>query len=770
MESNTRAMVPPHSPGNLVTAEQLPTWPAEPGTGENYRGEGDVRFRAIIRRHIRWIAAVLSFCLVAGIAVTYLIPPTYRARTVLEVLAVNRDFMNNKDIDPNMSLSAMSEMDSYVETQTRLMQSRTVAERVVTSLESKAKEYDLQEKGSRRRSWLGLLPSKPESFESQIWSALGSLKVKAEGQSSLISITVTASTPRMAADVANAVADQHMAALRDARWSTATRTAEFLSAQLDGQRKILQASESELQDYARTTGLIYTSENANESVAAEKLREVQTDLAKAEADRADKQAQLELVNSSPVDSLPQILDDGTLRDDKSRLTDLRRQLADLTSTLTPNHYKVKEVQSQIAALEKQAQQQRSAIIQRIENDYRAAARRVDLHRAAYRKQLELVTNQSAEQVRYSMLKREVDANRDLYQSMLQKIKEATVVAALRASNVRIVDAAQPPYSPYAPKLKLNIAVSLFAGCMLSVLLVLLRERADRTIRRPGESTALLQIPELAVIPSARRDVRVQLLSKSHDQQVRFRRFIRRVVPTDESHASSDVIAAWLYTASLVAESFRSAVASLLLWRRDRAQNHEILVITGAHPSAGKTTAVINLGLGLVESGRRVLLIDGDLRIPRLGKIFGLDTCSGLSDILSRELPATDGKQFIRDTGLPGLRILPSGSQPRNVTQILHSKALQRFIDGVRGEFDFVLIDSSPAIPLADSRLIAQHADGVIFILRAGETTAEQLLALRKCFQQDGTRVFGSILNDWDAYAEDPSYVKSYIQYARSRGA
>ena len=612
-----------------------------------------------------------------------------------------------------------------------------------------------------------LLRLKHKSFEEQIWSALGSLKIKAEGQSSLISVTVTAATPRIAADVANAVAAEHIGAVQDARWSTATRTAEFLSAQLDGQRKILQASENELQEYARTKGLLYTSEASNESVAAEKLREIQGDLAKAEADRADKQAQLELINSSPVESLPQILDDGTLREDKSRLTDLRRQLADLTSTLTPSHYKVREVESQIASLEKQAAQQRSTVIQRIENDYHAAVRRVELHQAEYRKQLELVTNQSAQQVRYGILKREVDTNRNLYQTMLEKIKEASVVAALRASNIRVVDPAQAPKSPNAPKLTLDVAISLFAGCMLSVVLVLLRERSDRSIRTRGQSTALSQIPELAAIPSARHDVRVQLISESGERGIRLGRLIRKVTPGNQSPVSQEVVAG---TASLVAESFRSAVASLLLWGRDIQQSHRVLVITSAHPGAGKTTAVVNLGLGLAESRRRVLLIDGDLRLPRLGKIFGLNAAPGFSEILSQELAAADAKQLIVDTGLPGLRVLPSGLAPRNVTQMLHSNALQRFIDAIKDEFDFILIDSPPAIPLADSRLIAQHADGVILVLRAGDTGAEQLVSVRKCFQQDGTRIFGSILNDWDAYAEDPYYVKSYAPYARSLGA
>ena len=144
----------------------------------------------------------------------------------------------------------------------------------------------------------------------------------------------------------------------------------------------------------------------------------------------------------------------------------------------------------------------------------------------------------------------------------------------------------------------------------------------------------------------------------------------------------------------------------------------------------------------------------------------METARGLSDVLSQSVTPGPARDLIRDTAVPGLYVLPSGRPQANAPQMLHSKALASLIDDVRPDYDFILIDSPPAIPLTDVRLLARHADGVILVFRAGETSAEQSITVRRCFAQDGTYVFGSILNDWNAFAEDPAYVNSYLKYAQ----
>jgi capsular exopolysaccharide synthesis family protein len=746
-------------PVSLVPSDKSGVWQMSPS---RQGAEAEVNYRALLRRHFRAILVIILSCLAAGLLITFFLTPKYRAKTVIEILTVNQDFMNNKDIDPNVTSSAA---ESYLETQTKLLTSQSVADRVMSTLLEQANDDRYEQKNglAKLRKLIGLPQAPRETLKAEIAQTLSSLKVKAEGQSSLIDISVSGPSAQIAADTANAVATQHMALLQEARNDTAMQTTRFLSGQLESQLKKLRTSEDQLQNYSRRTGLLSAPDSNRESIAAEKLREIQSELDKAEADRTDKQALLEQVNSSAPDALPKALDDGSLREANSRLSDLQRQLAALSATYTPHHYKVIEVQTQIATLEKQVAQGRAAIRTRMNNDYRTAVRKEALERSEYERQLAFVTDQSSKEIGYNILKREADANRDLYQSMLQKVKEASVLSALRASNIRIVDHAKPAALPYQPNVYLNEVIAMLAGCMLAVLFVLIRERSDGSIRTAGETVRLLRLPELAIIPSARRDIRTQIVS-GLNRRWESNGFLPR--PTSPgSEVSNDLVGNWLNTGSVVAESFRSAVASIILWGRERALAHKVLVVTSAHPRAGKTTSVLNLGLGLVESGRRVLLIDGDLRLPRLGTIFGMESAPGLTDILAVGAEPLAANELIQETGLPGLHVLPSGPRQRNVTQMLHMKGLEILIDSLRRDYDFILIDSPPVIPLTDARLLAQHADGVILVVRAGTTTPEQSLNVQQCFSQDGTYVFGSILNDWDARAEDPSFMNSYLKYA-----
>jgi capsular exopolysaccharide synthesis family protein len=222
---------------------------------------------------------------------------------------------------------------------------------------------------------------------------------------------------------------------------------------------------------------------------------------------------------------------------------------------------------------------------------------------------------------------------------------------------------------------------------------------------------------------------------------------------------------WKQDETMMADAYRSAITSILL-SRVNGVSPRVILVTSPRPNAGKTTTVANLGISLAEIGRRVLLIDGDLRRPRLGKLFGLQFATGLSDVL---LDAGGGIDTmaggVRSTTVPGLFVLPGGSEPANISKLLHSTQLNTLFEVARSEYDFVLIDSPPMIGMADARLLSRSADGVILICRAGETSPEQLGEARQRLADDGTPVIGTILNGCDLRVEDPSYVNGYNSYA-----
>jgi capsular exopolysaccharide synthesis family protein len=747
--------------GREETAIAQPRWleypygdPAGPGTAAE-----SMRLSAILRRYRYPLLGIFGFFLLASLIWMKCSEVTYQSKILLEVLGVNQDFLNGKGLEPNSQAGAA---DNYVSTQAKLLKTDEVIDRTAKVLGPSVPASVLNRESvfTRMRRLLGMrVKAAPETGEELVGGMLRAANVKPEGDASLISVTVEGPDPKLTADAANTLIEQYIQQIQESRWNAASRTGDFLRNQLEGMRRKLQTSEDAMQNYARSVGLIYT-DASRESVAAERLRSVQQDLARAEADLDDKQSQLELIKNSVVDALPKVYDDGQLREYKSRMADLQRQKADLLVSFSPKHYKVQHVQSQIDELKAEMERERTTIVRRIQNDYDAARRRTQLLSDTYHRQLATVSDQSLSQVKYNMMQHEVDASREVYQTMLQRVKEATVMSAVRASSVRVANAAKPANRPYSPNAVKSMGIGLLGAMMCSVLFVLIRERSNRSIRNPGESIKLIAVPELGVIPSAKFPGR--------DLSQVPRRKMLAIGPGAENSSVPVAISSWQGNESLVKESIRSVVTSLVMYGESFYRNR-IILMTSAHPQAGKTTAVSNLGLALAESGRKVLIIDGDLRRPRLSSLFDVQDETGLAELLAAgpERKTLPVEASIRATAYPNLYILPSGDAMTDLPRLLHSPRLEEVLGAVRNQYDFILLDSPPMMALTDARLLSRNTDGVILVCRAGKTTGEQLAFSYRRLAEDGIEVIGTILNDWNPRSEDPSYFNSYSDYART---
>jgi len=324
--------------------------------------------------------------------------------------------------------------------------------------------------------------------------------VRASGDTRIVKIVCDSTDPGIAAQFANTLADEFVQQSLESRWNATQRIEEWLSRQLEDLLIKLEKSEEKLQRYARASGLMFTSEQ--HSVAEERLRQLQVALSEAGADRAAKQSRYELGTTSSPESLPEILDHGPLRDYQLKLTDLRRQLAELRSTYTDSHYKVLQVRAQLQELETAMKNERSHIVERIRNEYDSAVRRESLIEGDYANQAELVAQQAGKSIQYNIYKREVDTNRQIYENLLQKVKEAGVASAMKVNNVRLVDPALSPEAPYRPNHPLNTAVGLLFGIFFGVASVIVRERMNHTFKQPGDVAACLKVSELGVVPAS----------------------------------------------------------------------------------------------------------------------------------------------------------------------------------------------------------------------------------------------------------------------------
>jgi capsular exopolysaccharide synthesis family protein len=720
----------------------------------------------ILRRRKGSIFLSCLGCGLLGWLLTLPQTPVYQASTSLEVIRQDESVLAMAGQSRNYS--SQRDETAFIRNQVEFLKSDTLVERVVEKLQLD-KDPKLSEKPglfSRTLSWLSATPAQQAtSRQRAVLLAAKNLNVTLSPESDIVEVFYDSPDKELAARFVNSLADEYIEQSLAARWEVSQRTTEWMSKQLEEMKKRLGESERALQAYADHNQLIFTRDTA--SVSEEELRRIQDELSRALADRVARQSQFEMASRSPVESLPEVLDDATLRQYQVDLTTLKRNLAELTASLTPAHYKVKKVQAQIEEMEGALGRERQKILQRLENEYRAADRREKLLSERYTQQLRTVSNDSSKSIQYNLMKREVDTNRELYQSLMHRVKEAGVTSAITGSTSRIVDRAKPPLAPYKPNALLNAGLGLFAGLFLGVAMAFGRERSDRTVRMPGELHFHLRVPELGVIPRFRGApaARRRSLASEKAKSVLGGIGLNGKESTEKRNSGhSTELVTWQREPSPDAESFRATLTSILFCRNGSPP--AVIAFSSPQSGEGKTTVVSNLAVALAEINRRVLVIDGDLRRPRLDRILGEPNGWGLSDLLreSESLDARPLDYLVQKTKIPNVHAVFSGRRGSNASNLLHSPRLAELITRFRGEFDAVLIDAPPILGLPDARVRGHMADGVILVLRAGQTTLETARAARQRLAEDGTAVLGTILNAWDPKETKYGYY-SYSTYA-----
>jgi len=695
----------------------------------------------IFRRRKGALVLIAFLGLLVSVLITVPQTPLYQARASLEIQSFNDNFLNMRNVSPTASEGTSSSPEFDLRTQVKILQSESVLERVVTKLDLEKKMFQ-ENKSSRLSAWrkaLGLPESRPApSREELVRIVASNLNVRTEPNTRLVEILYDSTDPHLAADIVNSITSEFIQKTLEDRGQTNQETGIWLAGQIKDVRIKLEKSEDELQSYANASGLLFTSEKDNAAEAT--FRQLQEELSKAKADRIVKQSKYELASTVSAESLPEVLDDVTLKEYQIKLTDLRRQLAELSSALTASHPTVKKVEAQVATLESALERKRASIIERIRNEFKSARRRENLLAANYASQARIMSDQATKVAHYGILKREVDTNRQLYDSMLRSVQQASMTSALSASNIRVVDSARPPKWPYKPKLVLNSALGIFIGGFFGMVFVVMRERAERNIQDPGETTLYLDVPELGVIPSA------------DAEEKRFPYFHRgksvRILEGEDSKRSKQVELVTARGYSELADAYRATLTSIL-YSGENGDRPRVIVLTSANPGDGKTTMASNLALAFSEIGEPVLLIDGDLRKGRLHEIFQIANSWGLSDLLAGTQAPENAARMVVDTGHRNLSLLPSGSAASNISGLLHSPRLKSFLDRMRQVFRMVIIDTPPMLHVPDARLFGRVADGVILVVRSAQTSRSAAAAASQRLMEDRTRVLGTVLNEWN---------------------
>jgi succinoglycan biosynthesis transport protein ExoP len=684
--------------------------------------------------------AVTAFLLTQGHS------PFFRATTLLQIENLNEDFMNMRNVSPTASATAPFQSPDYnLRTQVIVLQSRPVLERTIGKMDLERRLVST--KDPRRSLWSRIRRNKPEREavplrKQALAMAAAGLKARSEPNTTVIEVDFDSTDPEVSADFANSLAAAFNELTVERRRQSSQNTSEWLSAQLADVKSKLEKAEDALQKYASEFGLTFLSEKDN--ATEDRLRQLQGELSRVQAERVAKQSMYELATSADVESLPQVLDDSTLKEYQVQLTTLRRQMADLTSSLTAEHPKVLSVKAQLSAVESALEIKRSNIMARIRNEFAAASQREKMLSAVYSAQLGLVSRQASNVVHYSVLKREVDTMRQLYDSMIQRVKEARLASELQANAVRVIEPAAPPSIPLPQNAVTNTAVGLLVGMFVGSVFIILRARLYRGIQEPGDTVLELNVPELGVIPAS--DVgssRVRrLLGRSRFDYGTKIGIARLELTMSQQRPSA------------LAESFRSALTSIVLAEKNGVRPR-VIVLSSANPGEGKTTVISNLGIALAQANKRVLLIDGDLRKPRLHEIFEIDNSIGFSDALKNNLPVA-----VRETRIPNLYLLPSGKRIDDGAYF--TSELGPFFRRLKAEFDMILVDTPPLLQISDARLMGHCADAVILVV-AQHTAREAVALAQERLTDDGSFLLGTILNNWNPKTSACRYTE-YSEY------
>jgi capsular exopolysaccharide synthesis family protein len=384
---------------------------------------------------------------------------------------------------------------------------------------------------------------------------------------------------------------------------------------------------------------------------------------------------------------------------------------------------------------------------KVRDQYLAAVQRERLLTGVFEQQKQEANQLSEAAIEYTSLKRDADTNRSLYQDLLQRLKEASVTAGLRSSNIRVVDVARIPIVPAKPNVPRNIALGFLLGLAGGVGLAFLQESLDTTVANLEQLSTITALPALGTIP-------LQLAAHGHRK-----RLSSGVVSNEEQEATGPVT--YSRPKSEAAESYRALRTSILL--SSFGAPPKVILVTSALPQEGKTTVSTNSAMVLAQKGGRVLLVDADLRRPGVGKALGIKTSAGLSTVLSGVDKVEDA--LVPFPQLPNLQILPAGPIPPNPVELLGSSVMKDYIARWRDEYDHIVIDTPPCLSVTDSVVLSVDADRVILVARSGQTPKAALRRASELLVQVNARVMGIVLNAFNMRSADGYYYYYGSKYA-----
>ena len=706
------------------------------------------------------VTAVVSLTIAAGV---YRIKPSYRATTIIEIGKENATLVQiSKDI--------IIHSDDSLKTNKFIMRSTPLLEEVVVNLQLDRRPDFLtsanassilsssgnvrtedsfqnspeinspaltQQAGDGKRS-----PEESRRLEPFVKEIEENLDVDEVPESRLLKVSFTHADPVVTAAVSNGIVQGLIHRSLDTKTGKFSDVSTWLDQQTLNLRTKVDEAAKELEGYTRDHSIVSTQ--GSEAVSSDKLSRLHGEVIRAEADRILKQSLFDEVKQGKLDQIPEAFTNPGIIESKRKLNELNAKAAQLAATYGPDNPQTVEVQQQIAAAQKQTGEANKTLEAKLKNDYERAVRdEQSLKSLLGRANSETVAqNQTA--IQYSILKQEFETAKSLYSDFLQKTDQANLEASQEFQNLRVIQHARVPREPTGPQRWQLMTLGIMLGLGTGIAAAFIMTSLDTTIRTPEQVKRHMRLPALGMIPS---------IGSGYFDRRRFQKAPPGELSINNKQRNSPAPELTsLNGRSPADEAYRVLRTSVLRSGIDAVP--KTILVTSSQPGDGKTTTTINTAISLAQLGSSVLIIDCDLRTPKVHKLLGVSQFPGLTSCLEGDVAVNDAIQKLH---IPNLSLLASGPVPLNPAELLGSSPMTLLLDVLGRRYDHILIDSPPLVNLADALILSSVVDGVILLVYSGKTTCDAAVWAREELANAGANILGVVVNHSNSRRERYRY-------------
>jgi len=562
----------------------------------------------------------------------------------------------------------------------------------------------------------------------------GNLRVQQVKDTRMILVEYESTDPQQAASVVNALVDNYVEYNFRTKYDASRQATGWMEQRLDELKVKVEKSEQAMVDYERHNDIVSVGDK--QTVAEARLADLNHNLSQAQSERVSKESIYKMVAENEA-QVGFIQSNTLLNGLEAKEVELKEQYSDAVSHYGPTYPKALAVQDQLKDLDALIVRERKRAVQNIRSEYQAAVQREKALTEAVAVQNSEVEKVNQLLIQHNLLNREFQSNQALYDNLLTHLKDANVSAGLRATNIHVIDRGVPSRTPIRPDKMRNIVFALAAGLGLGVALALTREALDNSIKSAQEIEKLTGLPTLAIVPITNVSGEIP-----HPA-------LGPIKHLGESSAMTRSVAALSVIkkpGAPISESYRALRTSVLLSTADRPP--QTLLVTSSQPGEGKTVTALNLALTMAQKGGRVLLVDADMRRPGIAKALHLSLDKGLSGILTGAYEF-DTDLLVKIERAEGLSLLPSGPIPPNPAELLCSMKMDALVKQLRENYDHIIFDSPPVLPITDATILSSLVDGVLMVVECEMTTRAALSRACRVIEHSGGKIIGTVLNKVD---------------------